>query len=164
VHCFLLEDIVLGDSGVSDDLEKLMSGGKSIEVGHSSPKICRIWKFCLKYEQILMKFRFLSGGLCPHSALLGSAPEFMAAVETRAASLSYHTMTTGWSPILDAKDWHQLTARRKRCVAATSFRGLSPMIRRRRLAPAFSQVAMPRRGCWWSPAQFILLQRCGRGT
>jgi hypothetical protein len=41
-------------------------------------------------------------------------------------------------------------SRRKRSVAATSFGGLSLMMRRRRLAPAFSQVAM-------SPARMLVV-------
>jgi hypothetical protein len=55
------------------DPDRKFSGGNLDEWGHFLYKFGLLNFFCLKYEWITLKFKILSGGHCPHSAILGSA-------------------------------------------------------------------------------------------
>jgi hypothetical protein len=55
------------------DLGKFRGGGKSADWGHFLYKFVKSKEIFFKYIKILQEFKNLSGGLCPHSATLGSA-------------------------------------------------------------------------------------------
>ena len=64
-----------GRGAVGADPERILRGGKSVDWGHSIYKFVGFLFFSCKYEQILRKFKILSGGIGPHSSVLGSAPD-----------------------------------------------------------------------------------------
>jgi hypothetical protein len=55
------------------DLEKFRSGGKSTDWGHFLYKFVKSEEFFLNIYKYYRNSKFLSGGLCPHSATLGFA-------------------------------------------------------------------------------------------
>jgi hypothetical protein len=54
--------------------KKIFVGAIQMSGGISSTKLIYFELFSFKYDRITLKFQKLSGGYCPHSAVLGSAP------------------------------------------------------------------------------------------